>query len=152
MQNYYQQIQNNTQPTFLTGNNDIENLQEAWDTLDTCFDCPEKYILEVIEPIIKFSGYKALDNGALREFYSLLRSAMMGARKAGLSHLLTNYQTLPGILAKMPTSDWKQWAKEKPALNGSVLEDAFWVFVDQKWRDALNIAAAELFGAKRRDN
>ncbi len=99
----------------MTGNNDIENLQEAWGTLDTCFDHPEKYILEAIEPIIKFSGYKSLDNGAVREFHSLLRSAMMGARKAGLLHLLTNYQTLPGILAKMPTSDWKQWAKEKPA-------------------------------------
>jgi hypothetical protein len=33
-----------------------------------------------------------------------------------------------------------------------VLEDAFWVFVDQKWRDALNVAAAEPFGAERRDN
>jgi hypothetical protein len=35
----------------------------------------------------------------VREFYSLLRSAMMGARKAGLLHCLINDQTLPGILA-----------------------------------------------------
>jgi hypothetical protein len=26
--------------------NDIEELQEVWDMLDTCFDCPEKYIVE----------------------------------------------------------------------------------------------------------
>ncbi len=34
--------------------NDIEDLQEAWDTLDTCFDRPERYILEALEPITKF--------------------------------------------------------------------------------------------------
>jgi hypothetical protein len=66
--------------------NDIEDLQEAWDTLDTCFDRPERYILEALEPIIRFKGYKAFDKGVVREFYSLLRSAMMGARKAGLLH------------------------------------------------------------------
>ncbi len=61
---------------------------------------------------------------------------MMGARKAGLLHRLIDDQTLPGILAKMLTSDWKQWAKERPAWIGGMLEDAVWVFVDQKWRDA----------------
>ncbi len=104
--------------------NDIQDLRKARDTLDMCFDRPEKYILEALETIIKFKGYKAFDNGAVREFYSLLRSAMMGARKAGLLHRLINDQTLPGILAKMPTSDWKQWAKERPAWIGGVL-DAF---------------------------
>jgi hypothetical protein len=34
--------------------NDIEDLREAWDTLVRCFDRPEKYILEAINPIIKF--------------------------------------------------------------------------------------------------
>jgi hypothetical protein len=83
--------------------NNIEDLREAWDTLDMCFDRPEKYTLEAIEHIIKFRGYKAYE--AVREFYSLLRLAMMRARKAGLLHRLINDQTLPGILAKMPTSD-----------------------------------------------
>jgi hypothetical protein len=143
---------------------EIEDLREAWDTLDTCLDCQEKYILEAIEPIIKFRGYKAFNNGAVREFYSLLRSAMMGARKAGLLHRLINNQMLPGILAKMPTGDWKQWAKERPTWISGVVEDAFWIFMDQKWRDALNVAAAEpagwgqesisskSYGADRRDN
>jgi hypothetical protein len=75
--------------------NDIDDLQEAWNTLDTCFDRPEKYIAEALEPVVKFRSYKMFDNGAIREFYSLLRAAMMGARKAGLLHQLVNDQTLP---------------------------------------------------------
>jgi hypothetical protein len=94
--------------------NDIEDLREAWGTLDSCFDRPEKYIKEALEPITKFKGYKVFDSSAVREFYSLLRAAMMGARKAGLLHQLINDQTLPGILAKMPANDWRQWAKEGP--------------------------------------
>jgi hypothetical protein len=58
--------------------NDIGDLREAWNTLDTCFDRPEKYIAEALDPVVKFRSYKAFDNGAIREFYSLLRAAMMG--------------------------------------------------------------------------
>jgi hypothetical protein len=123
--------------------NDIDDLREAWNTLDTCFDRPEKYISEALDPIVKFRSYKAFDNGAIREFYSILRAAMMGARKAGLLGRLVNDQTLPGILAKMPPADWRQWAKERPAWMREAIEEAFWNFVDQKWRDALNVAAAE---------
>jgi hypothetical protein len=32
--------------------NNIEDLRGAWDMLDTFFDCPEKYLLEALEPII----------------------------------------------------------------------------------------------------
>jgi hypothetical protein len=67
----------------------------------------------------------------------------MGARKAGQLNRLINDQTLPGILAKMPPADWRQWAKERPAWMREAIEEAFWNFVDQKWRDALNVAAAE---------
>jgi hypothetical protein len=123
--------------------NNIDDLREAWNTLDTCFDRPEKYISEVLEPVIKFRSYKAVDNGAIQEFYSILRAAMMGARKAGLLHRLVNDQTLPSILAKMPPADWRQWAKERPTWMREAVEEAFWKFVDQKWRDALNVAAAE---------
>jgi hypothetical protein len=48
------------------------------------------------------------------EFYSLLRAAIMGARKAYLLHRLINYQTLPSIMARMPLGAWKRWAKERP--------------------------------------
>jgi hypothetical protein len=64
--------------------NDIDDLREAWGTLDTCFDRPEKYISEALDPVVKFRSYKAFDSGAICEFYSILRAAMMGARKAGL--------------------------------------------------------------------
>jgi hypothetical protein len=115
--------------------NNINELREAWNTLDTCFDRPEKYISEALDPVVRFRSYKAFDSGAIREFYSILRAAMIGARKAGLLGRLINDQTLPGILAK--------WAKERPAWMREAIEEAFWNFVDQKWRDALNIAAAE---------
>jgi hypothetical protein len=87
--------------------NYIEDLQEVWDTLNTCFDRPEKYIADALDPIVKFRKYRAFENGAKREFYSLL-----GARKAELLHRLINDQTLPSIMGWMPLSDWQQWARE----------------------------------------
>jgi hypothetical protein len=96
-----------------------------------------------LEPVIKFRSYKAFDSGAIREFYSILRAAMMEARKAGLLGRLINDQTLPAILAKMPPTDWHQWARERSAWIREIIEEAFWSFVDQKWRDALNVVAAE---------
>ncbi len=57
---------------------------------------------------------------------------------------LINDQTLPNILGRMPPMDWRQWAKERPNWIRETTEEAFWNFVDQKWRDALNVAAAEL--------
>jgi hypothetical protein len=56
---------------------------------------------------------------------------------------LINDQTLPGILGRMPPMDWRQWARERPDWSREPAEEAFWKFVDQKWKDALNIAAAE---------
>ncbi len=67
-----------------------------------------------MDPVIKFRIYKPFDSGAVREFYSLLRAAMMGARKAGMLERLINDQTLPNILGRMPPMDWRQWAKERP--------------------------------------
>ncbi len=93
--------------------------------MDTCFDRPEKYIAEALEPVVKFRSYKMFDNEAIREFYSLLRAAMMGARKAGLLHRLVNDQTLPSILAKMPSNDWRQWARERPTWMREAIEEAF---------------------------
>jgi hypothetical protein len=86
--------------------NDIEDLQEIRDTLEKCFDRLEKYILEALDPIIKFRKYRAFDSGAVREFYSLLRSAMLGARKAGLLYHLVNNQMLPSILGRMLMGDY----------------------------------------------
>jgi hypothetical protein len=68
---------------------------------------------------------------------------MLGARKSGLLQRLINDQRLPGIMARMPMSDWKQWPKERPTWIGGPMEDAFWVFIDQRWKDSLNVAAVE---------
>ncbi len=123
--------------------NDIDDLREVWDTLDTCYDRPDKYISEALDPVVKFRVYKPFDSGAVREFYSLLRAAMMGARKAGMLGRLINDQTLSSILGRMLPMDWRQWARERPNWTRETTEEAFWNFVDQKWRDALNVAAAE---------
>jgi hypothetical protein len=37
---------------------DVEDLNKVWDTLDTCYDRPEKYIGEALESIIKFKKYR----------------------------------------------------------------------------------------------
>jgi hypothetical protein len=79
----------------------------------------------------------------MREIYSLLRAAMMVARRARILHRLVNDQTLPSIMARMPLGDWKQWAKERPKWIQENLERAFWKFMDQKWNVSLNVAAAE---------
>jgi hypothetical protein len=39
----------------------LDDLQEIWDTLDTCFERPEKYMEEVIRPIVEFKKYRITD-------------------------------------------------------------------------------------------
>jgi hypothetical protein len=51
-----------------------------------------------LEPIVKFRRYKVFEHAAVRKFYSLLRSV----RGVNLLHQLTNKQTLPGIMGRMP--------------------------------------------------
>jgi hypothetical protein len=112
--------------------NDIDDLREVWETLNTCYDRPDKYISKALDPVVKFRVYKPFDSGAIREFYSLLRATMMGARKAGMLGRLINDQTLPNILGRMPPMDWRQWARERPSWIRETTEEAFWNFVDQK--------------------
>jgi hypothetical protein len=44
----------------------LDDLQEIWDTLDTCFERPEKYMEEALWPIVGFRKYKAADSSAVR--------------------------------------------------------------------------------------
>jgi hypothetical protein len=76
---------------------------------------------EALEPIIKFRRYRVIENRAIREFYSLLRSTMVRVKRVGLLRCLLNDQMLPSIMAWMPLNDWKQWAKEQPSWIGGVL-------------------------------
>jgi hypothetical protein len=42
---------------------------EMWETLDTCYERPEKYMEEARRPIVDFRRYKIADSAAVREFY-----------------------------------------------------------------------------------
>ncbi len=121
----------------------LDDLQEMWETLNTCFERPEKYMEEVLRPIVEFRRYKVADSAAVREFYSLLRAAIKGAKGIGRLSLLINDQTIPRIMGKMPYTYWKEWATRRPEWMQEDLGSAFEGFVEWKWQDALNIAAAE---------
>jgi hypothetical protein len=121
----------------------LDDLREIWETLDTCYERPDKYMEEALRPIVDFRRYKISDSGAVREFYSLLRAAIKGARRIGRIELLINDQTIPRIMGKMPPIDWKEWATKRPDWMGQDTGTAFEAFVERKWLDALNIAAAE---------
>jgi hypothetical protein len=121
----------------------LDDLQEIWETLDTCYKRPEKYMEEALRPVVDFRRYKITDNAAVREFYLLLRAAIKGAKGISRLGLLINDQTIPKIMSKMPYADWKEWATKRPDWMQQDLTSAFERFVERKWQDALNVAAAE---------
>ncbi len=121
----------------------LDDLRDMWETLDTCYETPEKYMEEALRPIVDFRRYKITDRAAVREFYSLLRAAIKGAKGIGRLGLLINDQTIPKIMSKMPYTDWKEWATKRPDWMQQDLTSAFKRFVERKWQDALNIAMAE---------
>ncbi len=92
---------------------------------------------------MEFKKYRATDSSAVREFYSLLRAAIKGAKGIGRLGLLVNDQTIPRIMGKMPYTDWKEWATRRPKWMREDLGSTFEEFVEWKWQDALNVAAAE---------
>jgi hypothetical protein len=121
----------------------LDDLREMWETLDTCYERPEKYMEEALRPIVDFRRYKIADSAAVREFYSLLRAAIKGAKGIGRIGLLINDQTIPRIMSKMPHTDWKEWATRRPDWTQQDVATTFERFVERKWQDALNVAAAE---------
>jgi hypothetical protein len=46
-------------------------------------------------------------------------------------------------MGKMPYTDWKEWATKRPEWMREDLGPTFEKFVERKWQDALNVAAAE---------
>jgi hypothetical protein len=121
----------------------LDDLHEMWETLDTCYERPDKYMEEALRPIVDFRRYKISDSVAVREFYSLLRAAIKGAKRIGRVELLINDQTIPKIMGKMPHVDWKEWATKRPDWMRQDATTAFEAFIERKWLDALNVAAAE---------
>jgi hypothetical protein len=123
--------------------NHLDDLREMWETLDTCYERPDKYAEEALKPIVDFRRYKIVDSAAVREFYSLVRAAIKGAKRIGRIELLVNDQTIPRIMSKMPPADWKEWATRRPSWMGQDATSAFEEFIERKWLDTLNIAATE---------
>ncbi len=122
----------------------LDDLQEIWGTLDTCYERPEKYMEEALRPVMEFRKYKVTDSSEVREFYSILRAAIKGAKGIGRLDLLINDQTVPRIMGKMPYADWKEWATKRPEWIQEDLGATFERFGrERKWQDALNVAAAE---------
>jgi hypothetical protein len=72
-----------------------------------------------------------------------MRAAIKGAKGIGRLGLLVNDQTIPRIMGKMPYTDWKEWATRRPEWMQEDLGSAFEEFMERKWQDPLNIAAAE---------
>ncbi len=100
----------------------LNDLYEMWETLDTCYERPDKYAEEALKPIADFRRYKVIDSAAVREFYSLVRAAIKGARKIGRVELLVNDQTISKIMAGCPRPigrsgpqrDLAGWARTQP--------------------------------------
>jgi hypothetical protein len=121
----------------------LDNLYEMWETLDTCYERPGKYVEEALKPVANFRRYKIIDSAAVREFYSLVRAAIKGARRIGRIEMVINDQTIPKIMNRMPPADWKEWATRRPSWVDQDTALAFEEFIERKWQDALNIAATE---------
>jgi hypothetical protein len=109
----------------------LDDLQEIWETLDTCYERPDKYMEEALRPIVDFRRYKIVDSAAVREFYSLLRAAIKGAKGIGRIGLLINDQTIPKIMGKMPYTDWREWATRRPDWMQQDVATAFEGFVEE---------------------
>jgi hypothetical protein len=62
---------------------------------------PKKFIMEVLLPIVNFTRYKTLDNVAIREFYLLLSTAIIGAKNVHLLKMLVNEQSLTTIMVSV---------------------------------------------------
>jgi hypothetical protein len=125
----------------------LDELGEIWDTLDTCYERPEKYMEEALKPVLEFRKYRVFDSSAVREFYSILRAAIKGARNIGRLDLLINDQTVPKIMSKMPYTGWREWATKRPEWIREDLGAAFERFVERKWRDGMGERARERGGS-----
>jgi hypothetical protein len=44
----------------------LDDLREMWETLDTCYERPDKYTEEALRPIVDFRRYKISDSAAVR--------------------------------------------------------------------------------------
>jgi hypothetical protein len=58
--------------------------------------------------------------------------------------MLVNEEALYAIMGRMPETDWKHWAKDRPNWIHGAVEHAFEKSAEQKWKGVLNMARAIL--------
>jgi hypothetical protein len=85
---------------------------------------------EALKPIVEFRKYKLADNGTVRDFYSLLRPTIKSARTVGHLKLIINNQTAPCIVGKMPHTERKLWATNRPEWIHEDVVEAFEKFLE----------------------
>jgi hypothetical protein len=51
--------------------------------METCYNRPKKYIAEAPRPVNYFRKCKVSDSATIRDFFSLLRAAILGVKAAG---------------------------------------------------------------------
>jgi hypothetical protein len=57
-------------------------------------------------------------------------------------------RSCPASWATCPLADWKLWVKERASWMQEDIDEEFCRFVDKKWKDSLNMAAADPLGSK----
>jgi hypothetical protein len=65
-----------------------EDHHEIWSMLDVCNEHLEKYLAEALLPIVNFRRDRVFHNVAIKEFDSLFRATVWGARSVGLLEML----------------------------------------------------------------
>jgi hypothetical protein len=120
----------------------LEDLKEIWDTLDMCYERPEKYMEEALKPILEFRKYRVYDNGYKGILFHSARS-----HKRSLSH----WQGRPADQQADGAQDHREDAicqleevgHQAARVARGDLGAAFETYVERKLRDVLNVVAAE---------
>jgi hypothetical protein len=112
----------------------LEDFHEIWRMLDECHECPEKYNAVPLLPIMNFRRYRALDNVAIREFYTCFTATIMGTKSVGLLNMLVKQVSLATIMERMPAVSWKQWPMDRPNWIKGTVELAVKKCLEQKWK------------------
>ncbi len=105
--------------------------------LDTCFERPEKYMEEVLRPIVEFRRYKVADSAAVRESR---HQGGQGSWEASPPDQRPDDSQYHGQDA---LHRLEGVGHQKTRVDAGELGSAFEEFVQRKWQDALNIAAED---------
>ncbi len=65
----------------------IKSFSEIWQTMDTYYERPDKYIAEALKPLV-ISEHEVADIAVVRDFFLLLRVAIFEAKAVGLKKLI----------------------------------------------------------------